>query len=65
MDDRDDYDRYDRDDLDVPRAHRDSGRKSPRVGAEEDYYVNRGYTSARDAGDPTARSGRDYDREYR
>lgn len=68
IDDRDDYDRYDRDDLDVPRgSYRDShgGRRSPRPGAEEDYYLNRGYTSARDVGDPTARSGRDYDREYR
>lgn len=65
IDDRDDYDRYDSQDLHVPRPHGDSGRRSPRIGAEEDYYLSRGYTSARDVGDPTARSARDYDRDYR
>lgn len=70
-DDRDDYDRYDRDrdDLDIPRSYRED-RRSPRLGgggsqADEEYYLSRGYTSARDVTDAISRSARDYDREYR
>ena len=57
--DRDDYDRRDRDRDD--RTHRDE-RRSPRVGdgvQDDDYYGNKGWSTARDIADSVARSVRD------